>query len=414
MVETTERVVLRTQPPVRWPEVPELMSFSMLMDIEDCPHRWALSAASYDHVWSGRGYPRPLHISSLTGVVVHAALETIVSALSRSGCNSLASSEAVAAMKELGGYSVVLEQAIEGQLGLHRKNPRARHVLEYFSRTLKAKIAEMRTQVQTLLLRVSIVPTRSASNSSSHQDSLVPKRRMLTPGTYTEITVVASTIGWKARLDLLSLTTEQCVITEYKTGAANDSHSFQVKVYALLWYRDSVLNPSGRLANRLVLSYGSGDVSVVAPDVNELAILEKTIIERTATAKVAVAQSPPTPSPSCDRCLYCYVRHLCVIYWSDSVQKQLALSVDHARSFGDIEIVIQRAHGTSSWVAYVHAGLPPLLGISVLLRSRVEGLMLIPDTRLRLLDVHIRLPDAFEEIATITIGTLSEVFQCGE
>jgi len=412
MEGATQRVILRVKPPVSWPAVPDVMSFSMLMEIEGCPHRWALAEAAYDDVWTGRGYPRPLQIASLTGIVVHTAIQTIVSALARSGCTSLVAPEAVAVMRKLGGYSAVLDQAIDELVARYSANPRAHHPLEYAVRTLKLQIPEMRVQVQNFVLRTNFVAARPASVRNSDTSPSVRGRGVLSPGTYTELAVVAPAIGWRARLDLLSLSPEQCAITEYKTGTACDAHSLQVKIYALLWFRDSVLNPNARPATKLVISYRSGDVPVSAPDVNELAILERTIVDRSAVAKNAIAQSPPPTMPHRDQCFHCHVRHLCAAYWSDAVQEQLVSPTDSEHPFGDIEIVIQRVHGPSSWIANAHGGLPRLVGQSVLLRSRVDGLLLSPDMHLRLLGVHIRFPDAFEKTATVTIGTLSEVFQC--
>lgn len=403
---------LWARPPALWPAPPELMSFSALTDIEACPHRWALSEAGYNDVWSGRGYPRPLQIASLSGIAVHSALQTIVSALARAGCNSPSAPEAVAVMKQLGGYSAVLEQAIHKLLGRHVDNPRARHLLDHATRTLKSQIPEMRTHLQSFVLRANFVVARHGlSRDPAHTIRPVVERRVLSPGTYAELAVVAPTIGWKARLDLLTLTTEECGITEYKTGAASDAHSFQLKVYALLWYRDPVLNPSARMVTKLFIAYKTGDVPVGSPDVNELAVLEKAIVERSIVSRGAIAQIPPPASPHPDKCFRCHVRQLCTTYWSGAVQEQLTSPSDFERSFGDIDIAIQRTHGPTSWIAKVYGGLPRLVGQSVLLRSRVDGSVFAPDTRWRLLDVHFRFPDVFEEMPTITIGTLSEVFQ---
>lgn len=415
MEEAAQRVILRVQPPTNWPAAPDAMSFSVLTDIEGCPHRWALLEAAYDHVWSGRGYPRPLQIPSLTGVVVHTAVQTIVSECARSGCTSPTNPKAVAVMKQLGGFSAVLEQAIHKLLSRYVDNPRARHLLDYATRTLKSHIPEMRAYVQSFVLRVNFVAARSGpSRDPTHATQPVVERRALSPGTYAELAVVAPTIGWKARLDLLAFTTEECSITEYKTGAASDAHSLQLKVYALLWHRDHVLNPTERMANKLFIVYKTGDVPVSAPDVSELAELEKAIMDRSVAAKRAIAQSPPPAIPHRDKCFRCHVRQLCTTYWSDSVQQQLASPSDSGRSFGDIDIAIQRVHGPASWIANVYGGLPRLVGQSVLLRSRVDGLVFAPDTRWRLLDVHFRFPDVFEEIPTVTIGTLSEVFECAQ
>lgn len=238
------------------------------------------------------------------------------------------------------------------------------------------------------------------------------ERRALPRGTYAELAVIAPIIGWKARLDLLVLTTDECSITEYKTGATSDTHSLQLKVYALLWHRDRVLNPSARMANKLLIAYKAGNVPVNSPDANELAVLEKAIVERSAVARAAIAQIPPPALPHRDKCFRCHVRQLCTTYWSDPVQQQLDAPSDLERSFGDIDIAIQRIHGPSSWIATVYGGLPRLVGKTILLRSRVDGLVLATTTCWRLLDVHFRFPDVFEEMPTVTIGTLSEVFQC--
>lgn len=389
------------------------MSYSVLVDIEGCPHRWALSEATYEDVWSGRGYPRALHLASLSGVVVHAALQTIISALMYAGCTSHTSENAVTVMKELGGYTAVLEQAIEKLLARYANNPRALHLIDHARRTLKTQTPQLRTQVQNFVLRANLMGNPSAVRRHSRSASLLRERTALTAGVYTELAVLALTIGWKARLDLLSLTAEHCAITEYKTGAEDELHAFQVRLYALLWYRDNQLNPEARLANSLSIAYKSGDVPVQAPSAAELEMLEKTILDRTTAAKEAVMQSPPPAMPHPGNCHRCQVRHLCVTYWSDSTQRQVvSLNDSSPPSFGDIEVEIQRIHGQSSWIANVQGGTPHLVGQSVLLRSRIEGLSFVPHARVRLLDVHIRSPDIFEEMSTVTIGTLSEVFRC--
>lgn len=387
------------------------MSYSVLVDIEGCPHRWALSEATYENVWSGRGYPRTLQFAFLSGVVVHAALQTIVSALTYAGCMSQTSASGITVMKELGGYTAVLEQTIEKLLVRYADNPRARHLIDHARRTLNTQTPQLRTQVQNFVLRANLTGS-PAVRRYSRGASPTRERTALTAGMYTELAVLAPAIGWKARLDLLSLTPEHCAITEYKTGAENELHAFQVRLYALLWYRDNVLNPHARLVDKLAIAYKSGDVPVPVPSAGELEILEKTILDRTAAAKRVTAQSPPPAQPHPDHCCQCQVRHLCATYWSGPVQRQLASPGDSPRPFGDIEVEIERVYGPSSWIANIIAGLPRLVGQSVLLRSRVDGLLLAPDMRLRLLGVHIRFPDAFEEIATVTVGTLSEVFQC--
>ena len=223
------------------------------------------------------------------------------------------------------------------------------------------------------------------------------------------LAVHAPRIGWKARVDLLTLTPELCTLTEYKTGAPSDLHRLQVRIYALLWYRDNELNLEARDVNKITLSYRNGEVSVNAPDATELVALEEALIERTNEAKRLAAQAPPPASPHSDKCKHCHIRHLCTTYWSDSVQQQLA-AVKEDHTFTDAEILIQRRHGIASWHCKVIGGMPQLVEKTILLRSLIDGFDFSPETRLRALDVHARMPETSDETPILTIGSLSEVF----
>ena len=119
-----------TAGPKHWPPPPEKMTVSTLLEIEACPRRWSLSSAAYPHFWKRAGYPPRLQYSGLTGTVVHLALEETIRVLVRAGCPSLDSAEAVAVMKDLGGYNVLLSTCIDRVLRRHAENPRTAHLLE--------------------------------------------------------------------------------------------------------------------------------------------------------------------------------------------------------------------------------------------------------------------------------------------
>ena len=72
--------------PSAWPNAPAEMTVTALAEIEACPRRWALGAAPYPDLWSGRGYPPRVQLSALAGTVVHRALEAITRELVRAGC----------------------------------------------------------------------------------------------------------------------------------------------------------------------------------------------------------------------------------------------------------------------------------------------------------------------------------------
>ena len=63
----------------------------------------------YPDLWDGRGYPRVPAFAALFGDVVHGALDTIVRALVAAGCESAQSAEAVTVLRQLGGYTAVIE-----------------------------------------------------------------------------------------------------------------------------------------------------------------------------------------------------------------------------------------------------------------------------------------------------------------
>src|ERR1700733_1976119 len=86
--------------PATWPDAPADMSVSTHAEIEECPRRWALGAADYPELWTGRGYPRKLQVAALAGSVVHLALEIIVKQLAQAGVPSTEDPLAVKVMKE--------------------------------------------------------------------------------------------------------------------------------------------------------------------------------------------------------------------------------------------------------------------------------------------------------------------------
>jgi hypothetical protein len=238
--------------PKAWPALPREVSVSTLSEIESCPRRWALNSAEYPELWGRRGYPPRLSVPSLTGSVIHLTLQTITKALARAGCDSLQHEDAVQVMRSLGGYTKVINNCIERILQRFASNPRASPMMEIAVRTLQSRIPEMRAQVQTLLGRIKL---QKSSPLGVLPDQGGRPRTPLGPGTYPELELRVPRIGWHGVADLLLLSNNSCSIVDFKTGEPDDSHRFQLRVYALLWSRDVDLNPAGRKVDRLTLSY---------------------------------------------------------------------------------------------------------------------------------------------------------------
>ncbi|HKX46488.1 MAG TPA: PD-(D/E)XK nuclease family protein [Planctomycetota bacterium] len=376
-------------------------------EIEECPRRWALSAAEYPELWSGRGYPPKLQVAALAGSVVHLALEIITKQLTRAGVPSMGDPSAPQVLRELGGYTRVVEECVERLIRRYVNNPRAGALMEHAQRTLRGQVPALRARVQSMLSRLRLpkgapVPTTPSSPKSSGP----PPRLPLSNGTYPEVEVRAKGIGWKGKLDLLVLDDNACEITDFKTGAANETHKFQVRAYAVMWRLDDELNPSERLVDRLVLAYEAQDVDVTPPSASEIDDLGRDLLARRRASEIALTVRPPAARPAVETCRRCGVRQLCDDYWSGSPQ-----AITEDGRFGDIELKITARRGPSSWDAVVVGARSLPARTPVLLRVQH------PDefgtgAQVRVLDGAIsRDPEDDTAPALVTLSAVSEVYR---
>ena len=391
--------------PAAWPDAPAEMTVTTLREIESCSRRWALSAGHYPDLWNGRGYPPRVQLGALSGTVVHLALKVITSALVRAGCPSLRDPIVLQVMRDLGGYTKVVNDCIDRALSRLASSPRAQRVLEFAARSLRAKVPELRTRAQTMLCRVRLsrIPARHAERNAPRA------RGPLTMGAFPEIELRAEEIGWKGKADLLVLSSDACEITEFKTGAHDEGHEFQIQVYALLWSRDGELNPDGRCADRLLLAYGGGEIEVAAPTKSELDELEVRLRARRGAAHEAVSQHPPEARPDPQNCRYCDVRQLCDEYWTAETQLRM-VQVGEDRRFGDVEVTVTGRHGPSSWDARVELSRDVPAGMPAVIRTSGD-LELRPGDRIRVLDAAVTMDDEDQgQPVVITLSTLSEAY----
>jgi hypothetical protein len=392
--------------PAAWPNPPTEISYSTLKEIEACPRRWALATANYASLWDGRGYPQRLQPRALAGTIVHTVLEAIMRELVSAGCPSVHDASAAAVLQRLGGLTQVVRRATDELLTRLNMNPRMTSLMEYVARTLRAQAPELRGRVQTMLARRTFSTKTLRGSGSTGRRS----RGALSAGAYCELDLRVPHLGWKGRADLLSLGPDSCEIIDFKTGEPSDDHALQLRIYALLWSRDDVLNPNARLATRLVLAHPQVDVEVATPTSEELAELEKQLAARGATARTLVGIHPPEARPSVEHCRYCGVRQMCETYWDAVVQDRIrraAQPEDPRRSFVDVELTVERRHGPKSWDVAIHAGAQPVRG---LLRTNGD-IEFAPGQKLRVLDAVEAVADAESTgVRCLTLGTFSEVF----
>jgi hypothetical protein len=247
---------------------------------------------------------------------------------------------------------------------------------------------------------------------------------------FAEVPLNNPDLGWYGKADLLSVKAAtnatagegqaaECAITDFKTGAQKGDHALQLRIYALLWARDSTLNPTGRHATQLTLIYPTETVAVAPPTTEEeMNALAAELATRTAAARATVAMSPPEARPSDEACEWCDVKHMCEAYWS-SMAGEVPSSPEPQSSVCDVEVLISSRRSPGSWMGHI-AAVPVLgsslrVGAQILIRARpgdphFAG-VLSAGRRVRLLSAQ-QLPASEESngMVAIALTRSSEVF----
>lgn len=406
--------------PHKWADTPEWMSFSRLRDLEVCPRRWSLNSALYPEIWLHRGYPPKVHLASLAGQIIHAALETITNALNHAGCVSVTDEHFVRVMRELGGYSKIIEEIIKNLCNDLQDNPRFASKFNYISTRLRNSVPALREQLQILTGKLRLQSRFAPTTVSGSQSNRGGVRSALTNGTYSEVELRVDPLRWRGFVDALTLSDTSCEIVDYKTGMPKPDHEEQVRLYSLLWARDKQLNPTGRTVDRLTLAYSTIDIAVEPPIGAHLDVLEQEIILRTKTALSLTRQTPPPAVPSIHNCGYCPVRQLCSDYWTPQVQQLLAQEVLRElpvtnEDLIDLEIDNLEQQTPLSWSAVVLLcrALPARSQILIRLSESTSLLQNIfsRGTRIRVLGaLLINQPEADITITSVHLTKMSEAF----
>jgi hypothetical protein len=397
--------------PSGWPGPPSPWSFSVLKGIEDCPRRWALSAGTYPDVWDSTGYPPLINVKALAGQVIHEAIKKISSALMDAGCRSMRDGAAVPILRDIGGFTNVLNAIIERTVGRYRANPRVARVVDRSTAELIRDIPMMRQQVQAHLNRLTFVARRSSHHSTSGSAATGP----LGDGSHSELKLQSTDLDWVGIVDLLQIADGQCWIWEFKSGSADDRHREQLHAYALLWADDKVRNPDNIPVGRLVLSYADRwfDIAPLAADA--FAAFRTELRARVVAATKSVAQDPPVARPDPEKCRFCHVRHLCTEYWG--VLQTPGIDGANAELLGDIEVVVGARRGPRSWDAAVvrSAWLPTQSPIILALSNNgsVAADVIVSGMHVRLLNVSRTDQVETEELPLVSITARTEIFTIG-
>lgn len=438
------------------------MSFTVLRDIETCPLRWSLRRAAYPELWAGAGYPPALRLGTLSGQVVHVALERIVGEIGRrlaaipkpspnEPARSLPSADAetseasngldilVNALRRLGGITTILEGVLADLVRSWAANPRVGSRAREWEGELRRQVPALRQEVQQLLAHLDVprVPRGSdspprVSPATIQATSLTGRaateypQRPLESGVHAEVPLNNRELDWYGKADLLRLDERTCQIVDFKTGAAKDDHVLQLRIYALLWQREVGLNPLRRPVCRLTVVYPTGPSEVPAPSIEDLDTIATDLASRSDAARAAVAAPPPEARPGYAACEWCDVRQLCDRYWDPATramfekeEQTTEMDVRPVPSSADVEIRVLSAQGEWSWHAIVSAvgaltgGLTP--GTRVLVRGRPRDTffptLVRPGARLRVIGAqHLTASEESAGYPVLALGRSTEVF----
>lgn len=406
-------------PPRTRAKEPAWMSVSTLLAIETCPRRWSLSFSEYPEIWERSGYPPKPYFATLAGQITHSSLESITKALDRAGCSSIRTALFISVLRELGGFTKIIETKIDQLLKILSLNPRAQHNLAHLRTKLHSKVPELRTRLQMLISKLQI-QSRDVSTYRSQETSI--GRSPLTVGMHAEVELRAERLGWRGFVDFMNLSETECEIIDFKTGDAKPEHEFQTRVYSLLWARDAELNPHARLVDRLVLSYFESEIEVTPLKTSEMDDFEKDLMTRTENALSLVRQEPPPAYPSVLNCRFCPVRQICDEYWTATTQKQLkAERLAEAGVYPnitliDIEVELVERQSLTNWSAIVttSADVPP--GTTVYVQFSQANMpllnMLEVGKQSRLIEASL-IPQVEDQASSeflIVMNTMSEAF----
>lgn len=378
-------------------DAPQLWSYSSLKEIELCPRLYVLSHAYYPELWDGHGYPEAPNSASMFGDVVHDSLERIIRALVNKGCMSTIGAEAVAVMRELGGFSEIIKTMLTRRLAKIDGNPRVDGPRrDRLKDQLEHRIPEAREEVQRYLQRMKLMPIETEGLGGGGGRS----RYARNGGSYTEATLQIDALRVFGRVDVLTVGAESVDITDYKTGIEDESHIDQLLFYAVLWDQDEVSNANKVPLGRLTLSYPNREISIDAPEVDELRAMVNAIGPRVAAADELVNASEAAANTG-EHCGFCPVRTLCSAYWS--ITPDPALLEDGA--WFDIEGVVRERGGLKHWWLQYSGRRSGTL----LLRTTSAHQAFVTGQRIRLLGLRRDVdPDSDAIVATST--QYSEVF----
>jgi len=346
--------IWRVTGPSEQARAPEWMSFYVFKEAQRCPLSIALQRSSYRQLWDGFGYPTRPNAAAVSGIVIHETAEAILKELAQAGVTSLMQPAAMKILKELGGFTKVLNDSLIEFFASHSNNPRFEQFRDNLFRDLQLKLPQMRATLQALLVSHVWAPSRSGSEDlrkmiSNPGSEKRAQRLPLGVGTFVEVDLQDSPAKWRGRVDIIDVNERGCTITDLKSGGAADDHKEQLILYSMLWGEDSERNPSRLPVQSLQIVYASGVVAVAVPDDTQMLNFRRGLIDSSELVRSALNASTVPASPSQENCRHCQVKLICQPFW-DSLPN--IRSEDH---LSNNQVTLIETRGDRAWLANITA-----------------------------------------------------------
>jgi hypothetical protein len=348
------------------------MSFHLLKEGQRCPLSVVLQRSTYRQLWDGYGYPTRPNVAAVSGIVVHEAAEAVLKGLVEAGVTSLMQPSAMKVLKELGGFTKVLESSLSKFFLSQHNNPRFVQFHDDLLRNLRLKLPQMRATLQALLVNHVWAPTTLAGAGQQRKtDSPIAEkltqRTSLGIGTFVEIDLQDPQAKWRGRVDLINVDGDGCDITDLKSGIGSEEHKEQLLVYAMLWNRDADRNPTNVPIRSLRIIYASGAVAVGIPNQTQTQAFRTDLIESSMLVRDALNAPVVPANPSQTNCRYCSVKLLCGPYWNSLP------SIGTDEHLSDNQVMLIEPRGDRTWLATITASATFPIHQTVIVRNYEGG-----------------------------------------
>jgi len=282
-IYSLQRPLGHAVPPPAW-------SYSGLREWRRCPRRWILRRCGYSNVHTPF-YPDRLTDAAVTGLVVHRLIEKYDTSSAQRARSFLPRKEMANALhaivKSVSGNPRIDTAAVVRRFDGQRCLANFRVFLSHFRRT-------------------GLPPPSNVTLNAEAK----PRSEFLFRLDKPRIT---------GRIDRV----KNGLLTDWKSGAQDDTHVDQARFYALAFWL-----ATGIKLTKLIVFYTRDGQSFESPAPDEAALVEirEALCAEIAQAEIELKQTYGEARPSVENCQFCPVRQLCDEYWQAEETRALRLS----------------------------------------------------------------------------------------